>query len=333
MIITFNLIGTGAANNGGTATLFHSANILTAMGHKVFVVSNIENRFTWFPLICDFIETSHPFSYPNADANIATGFQSVKFVASAPISKGKKFHWIRAHETWITKDVEKIYRLNTTKWVNSICLQDFLKKMYGVDTRILYPGISSHCFYNDKPERHGSKPGYIVVGALLNKKPRKRFEWVKKALISLKRMYDSRILFVLFGDCGKDIDNELPAYSYIQQPSQIRLREIYNKIHVWLAPTQSEGLHICPLEAALCGCLVVGTNAPLAGMRDWLTDGETGYVAHNGYSYFYSKILEAIDCPNAKAKHIADNAYDVITSRIGERYENMQRMIELIGEG
>ena len=332
MRIIFNLISVGAANNGGTATIFHSANILTAMKHEVFIVSNIENRFTWFPLTAKFMRVSKPFNYPNADAHIATGFKSVKYVDKAPLYKGKKFHWIRAHETWITNDIESVYKADTIKWVNSVCLQDFLKEHYNIDTEILYPGISPHVFYNDKPERHSSKPKYIVVGALLNKKPRKRYGWIKKAFTDLKRTYRDSIYFVMYGDCGKDLTRDIPGYSYIQQPSPTKLRDLYNKIHVWLAPTESEGLHICPLEAALCGCLVVGTDAPLAGMRDWLVDGETGYVACNGYSHFYSKILEAIECPGAKAKLLTDNAIDIITSRIGYRHENMEKMIELIGE-
>jgi len=327
MKITINAIDTGFSNNGGTKTLFHSANILTDMGHEVKCVSNHPNKFTWFPLKAEFIQTRHPLAYPDADANIATGFQSVKNVVAAPPQKGKAFHWIRAHETWITKSLGKIYNAPTVKWVNSEGLKFFIKREYNVDTELLYPGVDLDIFFNTNLRRYDLE--YFTVGALNNKKPRKRQDWLVRAFDHLNRSYGARAAFLMFGNDGKPLDIRL-LNAYIQQPSPAILRTVYNKVKVWLAPTYSEGLHICPMEAALCGCLVVGTTAELAGMRDWLVDGHSGFMSENDFGSFYAKIVEAVKCTSHKAMIIADTARNTIENVIGSRERNMKRMVELI---
>ena len=102
MKITFNLQGVGPGNNGGTATLFNSANILHQMGHEIQIVSEVFNEFTWFELDGPaYIKTDGLVSdYPDARAIVATGAHSVQHVLNAPASKGSKFWWIRAHEAW-----------------------------------------------------------------------------------------------------------------------------------------------------------------------------------------------------------------------------------------
>lgn len=327
MKITINAMDTGFSNNGGTKTLFHSANILTDMGHEVRCVSNHPNKFTWFPLKAEFIQPKHSLAYPDADVNIATGFQSVRNVVAAPPQKGKPVHWIRAHETWITKQLERVYKAPTTKWVNSEGLKFFIKRQYGVDTKVLYPGADLDVFYNTNKRRYDLQ--YFTVGALSNKKPRKRQDWVAKTFENLNRTYGAKAAFVMFGNDGRPLDVKY-VHAYLQQPKPDILRAMYNKVKVWLAPTYSEGLHICPIEAALCGCLVVGTTAELAGLRDWLVDGHTGFMGENDYGGFYGSVLAAIKCSGKDALKIVETARNTIENVIGTRERNMERMIELI---
>lgn len=334
LTITFNLIGTGLANNGGSLTIVKSANILHNMGHFVFLVSDIPNKYTWHKLEARFIQLGgrESLHYPDADVNIATGFQSVKYVCMAPLTRGKRYHWIRAHESWIVKDPFKIYNAPTRKFVNSIGLKHYVEDIYNVPCEILYPGIDYDLFYNIKPERYKSRFDKILIGALFNRKPRKRFEWIEETFQYLKGKYGNKISLILFGDSGRPLYLD-PKFKflYVQQPGSGQLRQLYNLAHVWLAPTKSEGLHIVPIEAALCGCLVVGTQAPLAGMSDWLVDKETGFVAYNEYPNFISKIEEAISCTDEEAAVISMKA-QIAIRKLGTRKENMEKLVSIIRE-
>ena len=50
MKILFNLFGVGCGNNGGTLTLFKSANTLSKLGHDVKIIDSGKNQNTWFKL-------------------------------------------------------------------------------------------------------------------------------------------------------------------------------------------------------------------------------------------------------------------------------------------
>ena len=57
---------------------------------------------------------------------------------------------------------------------------------------------------------------------------------------------------------------------YVHNPSIEEKNKFYNLCDIWLAPTNNEGLHMCPAEAMLTECVVVGTDSPMSGMRDYL---------------------------------------------------------------
>jgi len=328
MRFIFNLERCGAANNGGTKTIFASANTLVDMGHEVFVVSDIENKFTWFPLKAEFIHfRGKSKEYPSADAHIATGFQTVKPVLASPSFTGERVHWIRAHETWIMKDPTLVYHAPTRKLVNSKGLQQFIKANYGIDSIILYPGIEYDVFRN-VGKYDISYP--IGIGALYNQKARKRFPWVVDSFRFLKRTYGRAVRFILFGNDGRPINLEkLFRFSYVQQPAQEQLVHLYNQCTFWLAPTESEGLHICPMEAALCRSVVIGTDAPLAGMSDWL-DETTGFVSENDYDSYLKMVLFAFEQEPSKLAALSIAARDRIVQKIGSRRRNMGKLVHLI---
>ena len=330
MRITFNLQDTGLGNNGGSATIIRSVHELMKQGHEVCLVCNNPNNFTWFTIEAEVVHTDKGyFRYPDGDVIIATGFQSVKHVERAPNSKGVKWHWIRAHESWITKDLKSVYHASTFKMVNSVCLKDFILREYGTYCDIIYPGIDGKVFRNLRPERHSEKHKGVHIGALYNMKKRKRFNWIVDVFIKLKSIYKNEINFYLFGDTCRP--QNLPFdFTYIKQPTTDVLVDLYNRIHIWLAPTESEGLHICPVEAQLCGCLVVGTNAELAGMRDWLEHGVTGFVSQNDLKSFFEKTIDAIEMPESEANILVNNAINIIRKKIGTRYKNMKRMVKLL---
>lgn len=277
MRIVFNAQGSGFGDNGGTATIYHSANVLSKLGHEVYMVSDKPSYFTWFGLDGPQYIKTQKHDYPDADILFATGVGSVKHVMEASPKKGLKFWWVRAHETWMTNEkvLLDVYRnRDLTIIVNSVCLSKFIKRHTGRDVQIFRPGVTLENFYPER-QRAWDRKRVITLGALYNLKARKRFKWIPEIYEQLKmKGIDCRLK--LFGTY--DRPDNIEYESYLEKPNPEQLRKFYNEVDIWLAPSKSEGLHIPPQEAMLCECVVVGASAPLNGTADYLEHFRTGVV-------------------------------------------------------
>lgn len=328
MRITFNLQDVGAGNNGGTATLFHSANILHALGHRVNVVSDIENRFTWFELNGPKFVRTHRSDYPDADILIATGANSMRHVLNAPKSKGIKFWWVRANETWIVDSKTLLSRYKNSgvrKMVNSEALGKHFKNKTGEKAILMRPGLDFDVFRPTR-KRDWLSNKDLVIGALYSERPSKRFKWIHYVITHLQER-GVKCTLKMFGTwetpLGLDFDE------YLERPAPERLSQMYNEIDFWIAPTKMEGLHIPPQEAMLCGCVVIGAVGELNGMNDYLQHGATGYLVNHPDDA--AKILTAFvkggEASRKKAAGISKAGMLKIRS-FGDRKYNMGLMVK-----
>lgn len=332
MKITFNLQNVGLGNNGGSATIVHSANMLHSLGHTICLVSEKDNMFEWFDLDGPtYVKTNGlVHDYPNADVVIATGAHSVQLVLNAPLGRGIKFWWIRAHETWAMgeKQLFSFYaneQINLL--VNSQCLQTLVRDKARREVPIVRPGMDFHNFYMYS-DRDYFPNECIRLGALYCDKPRKRFDWVTQIYKTCKTI-GVPIELHLFGTYKEGLHTD-DYTEYLYQPTVEELRNFYNSIDVWLAPTESEGLHMPPQEAMLCGCLVIGTNAKLSGMQEYLVQRKTGFiVSHWGQAV---NVLKSLLNEKDVLKEVRTNAIAKIHS-LGDRQENMRRFAKLLTKG
>lgn len=327
MRILFNLINCGLGNNGGSSTIIHSANTLVGMGHDVKIIDSMKNKFTWFPLKAEHIILKDLNSCPNADVVIATGYKTVGPTLRLPERCGLKAHWIRAWEHWQMPDdqiLSRVLNVPTIKLVNSLCLQRKLEQ-YHVSSHIVRPGYDFGKLYPLHIRNYRDKK--IIVGALYREGVhgrRKRTQW---ALDVAKQLHATkRIKFWMFGSEPKPnfpfIDN------YLRSPSFEQKNEFYNKVHLWIAPTMSEGLHLPPAEAMMTKCAVVGTDAQMSGMQDYLIDGKTGIVSGDSFMSFFHSVSEMINRPDL-IKRLGENGRLKIME-LGDRKTNMHLMINYL---
>lgn len=327
MIITINTQNVGCGDNGGTATLFHSANILNRLGHHVNVVSDIENRFTWFKLDGPQFIYTHRDDYPDADVIMATGVGSVDRVLRVPKARGAKFWWIRAHETWIARPEDLFSRYRNPrlrKMVNSEGLKDFIWKETGVNAAVMRPGQDFDVFRPTR-ERDWTGEGDLVIGSLYTERPSKRFKQIPYVIAGLRsRGIECKLR--LFGTwetpMGLDYDE------YLEKPSPDDLRELYNGVDFWLAPSRTEGLHIPPQEAMLCGCVVIGAVGELNGTNDYIDDGATGFLVKEPDETIEILTRFAEDEGfRAEVAEVSNAGRESIKS-FGDRKFNMELMVE-----
>lgn len=326
MRIIFDLRSVGLGNNGGSSTLVKSGNTLVELGHEVFFIDGGKNMHTWTPLIARHKIVKHKSQLPDADFIIATGYRSAPLTMAAPYTAGIKCHWVRGWETWQYNEhdiINKVLKNSSIKLVNGVGLQEKLKQ-YGVTSHLIRPGYDFDIL---SPLNLRGKSNIITIGGL-NKQGKhentKRTSWLFETATMLKRKYGDKIKFWMFG--MDKLPSTTVVDNYTRNPSVQKKNEIYNNIDIWMAPSKLEGLHMPPAEAMITGCPVVGTNAELSGMKDYLVHNETGIVSENNLPSFISCVEKLIlneDLRNTLGKNAREKVLN-----IGDRKKNMQILID-----
>jgi hypothetical protein len=270
----------GLDNNGGSRTIVRSATALRGLGHDVSICAS-HDEYTW---------DDHPpvVKDPPPDRDVLVSV-SARDVKNARKLSGKLVWWVRGKETWQMSEADLIKRAKMCDRViaNAEHLQRWLVA-YDVDCDLCYAGMDLNFWQDFGLTRRN-------IGGLK----------IERHNAETKR-----------GDLVKELCN---IYATGKQ-SQKGMRDIYNDCEIWLSPSENEGFHQCPAEAALCGALVVGYVRPSGGTRDWLDD-TTGHL--------FSTVEEAREAIREPDFSRVEKAKKVIREKIGPRDHNMKRFIEL----
>lgn len=328
MKILFDTHGCPLGNNGGSSTIVKSANTLVSLGHEVTIIANALNQHDWTPLKAKYKMCHDINKIPSADAVIATGFVTAKHVAKLPDKCGKKFHWIRAWETWqIGDDLDikkSVLDMPTIKLVNGGQLLKKLQSL-GCSSIIVRPGYDFDLLF---PTEKRNQDNNIIIGGLYltgYHGKRKRTDWVFKTVETLKKK-GYKISLWMFGT--NTVKNGTKIDKYFIKPSPETKNFFYNQCNVWLAPTQSEGLHMPAAEAMLTECPVVGTNTPLSGMEDYLRHEITGLVSKNNIESFIKSTERLIKHKILRRKLGVAGRIRIL--EMGDRKQNMERLVRIL---
>jgi hypothetical protein len=329
MDIIFNCLDSGLGPNGGSRTIVRSANTLRKEGNNVWIFNpKKEPAYTWdeieVPIIHEHFERIF-----KADAIIATSYSSVKSTMEFPDRLGKKYHWIRGFESWHhnEKEMIEIFNQPTIKIVNSICMQNKLKE-FNIDSKIIRPGYD---FYETFPLNIRKSNETLTLGGLYSsgdKRSTKRVNWILKAVREIKEKM--RLRLIMFGSENSPHMND-PIDSFISNPSIYVKNSMYNECDIWLAPTCNDSLHMPPAEAMLTECCIVGTDAPMNGMKDYLINAETGIESFNNYESFRDSIIYAL-LVGEETRLRFGKAGKAKISLIGTREYNMNILINYIDD-
>lgn len=297
MKIVFNLQSTGLGNNGGSRTLIKCAETLQDLGNEVTLWCSA-NNYKW-----DKIKVPVKSRLPKCDVIVATGYSSVPSTVSANIKK--KFYYIRGFELWRASEYKLLRSYKSLNCiVNSEWLQRYMQK-HGMSAHLIYPGVDFDIFGKDIADRDP------IIGGLYSKKhATKRHDDV----IKIGKRLGYKVLLL-----NRDISN----------PSPVELRKFYNKIKVWVSPSELEGLHNCPFEAALCGCSLVVTDHKYGGVSDYAINEETALV------YPARRLEVAEDHVKQLMKNgelrsdLNENIQRLLRTKIRSRKQNMKTMVNI----
>lgn len=299
MRIAFLLPGRSVRPSGGFKVVYEYANRLVDRGHRVSVVhpwdcdrpasarDRLRSRLwtaryrlrpgsivPWLELddrvSMEVVPYPRRGALPDADALIATAWQTAGWVAGARGGRGGGFYLIQGYETWDEVEaVRATWRLPLHKIVISSWLEQIAIEMgEGTRTSLVRNGVDLERFGIDVPPAERA----LRVGALLS--PFKRPEDVVGAL-SLARDSMPGLSASLFG-AGRRPPGLPEWVEYVRGPSPAELRAFYNNCSIFLQASDQEGWGLPATESMACGCALVTYDN--GGSREYAADGETALV-------------------------------------------------------
>ena len=246
---------------------------------------------------------------PNADAVIATWWETAYYVNNYSESKGTKFYFVRGYEIWSGNKelVDKTYLLPLKILTTSSSLRSLLINNHGIDVIGTVPnGVNFSLFYktNTKFTSYRAKR----IGMVYSRTKLKGMQNAFEALQIVRKTF-SDIKLVLFGSPrGHDVPNETEFHEY---PKVDKLRDLYNSLDIFILPSHpEEGFANPPMEAMACGVPCVLTN--VGGVPDYTIPGKTALVSPPHDPKALAKNLLTLLTDDQKRKDIAEAGHNHI---------------------
>ncbi|MFN3597885.1 MAG: glycosyltransferase family 4 protein [Rubricoccaceae bacterium] len=330
MRLTFVLPAPVRVPMGGALVVARHAEGLAARGHTVRVVcperpgegwrasahrlaTRVRDRWHGVedaPLLrmrgASLLEVPEPSAafVPDADAVIATGYQTVPWVLALPPEKGEKVYFVqgderaihpRAHDTWHAP----MARITCARWLAEMLRAEGMPVLGFVPN-----AVDPATFAIDTPPE-ARPPG---VCALYHRHAVKGPDVLIEALTRLRKAWPGVQADVF---SARKPSHRLPDWVRVHvRPTEYRLRALYNRAAVLLHTSRREGWALVPMEAAACGCAVVATDS--VGVREYLEDGISMRLHEQGdVEGLVRSAVALLGDPEARARQAAAAAQAV----------------------
>lgn len=292
--VTFVLPAPVRVPSGGAAVVYRHARWLADRGHRVLVICprrpghRLRDRVFgaarhWRNRLHG-VEAARPYEregdgdvatieppspspsfFPDSDAVIATGYQTVPWVSALPESKGVPFYFIQNDERPIAGAAASTWHAPLHRIVVAQWLADSVKaegeSVLGVVPNALEQGRWG---MDVDPAERGA-----CVAALYH---RFNIKGPDVLIEVLKRLFETRPDMQAEVFASRRPRRRFPGKVSVRvRPSHTALRSLYNRAAVFVHTSHVEGWGLTVMEAAACGAAVVATDS--GGPSDFLTDG------------------------------------------------------------
>ncbi len=296
--------------SGGMRAVYGYADLLAGRGHQVTVavplahplkrlygnafarqprwMGKFRARLLWVP--------SWDEKYlPDADALVATAWSTAEAASRVSERKGKKFYFVQHYEPLYhaqqpghAERAAATYALPFRKIAISSWLRDVLREKHGADAEVIVTPVDCTQFYYVPEARKGRAREARML--LLNHDAAwKGTARGAAAAEEIKKQFPEARL-VMFGARARKPSFACDEYHY--NPPQEKLRELYSSCHIYLCPSEWEGLGMPGMEAMACRAALVTFDT--GGSRDYAFDRRTAYVARHGdFADFTRKLADA----------------------------------------
>ncbi len=215
---------------------------------------------------------------PDADAVIATWWETAVWMDRLPPAKGRRLHLIQGHEVWFGREAEvhAALRLPNTKVVISEALQATLQAALGASApalKVIANAIDPAQF-NAAPRGKAKRP---TVGFVYSTAHIKGAD-ICAAACALARQSIPDLQVLSFGAEPPSPQVPLPANTEFHlRPAQAKLRDLYAACDVWLFASRLDSFGLPMLEAMACRTPLVAV--PMGAAEQLLAKGGGRLVA------------------------------------------------------
>jgi glycosyltransferase involved in cell wall biosynthesis len=267
----------------------------------------------------------HPDALPEADALVATAWQSAGVVAQAPAAAGRKLYLVQHYESLYhgqPEAVDATYRLPLAKIVISTWLRDVMRERFGADAEIIVTPVDPALFH--------PVAGARAVGPSRVLMLQHEYAWkgVADGVEAVSQARAAGQSFTLVGFGVKAPRDASPYDEFHANPPQGDLARLYSSADVYLCPSWDEGLGMPSMEAMACGSALVTYDN--GGSRDYARDGETALVApRRDVNTLARALVRVLDDAKLRADLAAAGSAFVRTAFDWDR--SVERMENLLG--
>jgi glycosyltransferase involved in cell wall biosynthesis len=346
--------------SGGIRVLACHAEQLRRRGHHVRVVTVPAPRPTWREILGSLLRgrgwpkaeevgpshfdglaverrvLDHPgpvtdADLPDADAVIATWWETARWVAALSPSKGAKAHFMQGYETFAgaAGEVEAAYRLPMPKIVVSRWLQEVLERQLGQTPAAVVPNSVDLEQFHAPPRGKQAAP---TVGLIYSPDRVKGTDIVLKAYAQAAQSVPGLRLVAM---SSHPLCPELPlphGTEFIYQARGQVLRDTYARCDAWLSGSRAEGFGLPILEAMACRTPVIAT--PAGAAPELLSKGSGILVPQEDPEAMARAIVTICTLPEDAWRAMSDAAWTTATSytweSAGELFE--QALEKIVGQ-
>lgn len=249
---------------------------------------------------------------PDADATIATWWETAEWVSALSPGKGAKVHFIQGYEVFPGQPADRVkavwglpmHRITISKWLVALAQNTYS------DTRTsLVPNsVDTGQFFATPRTKHAVP----TVGLMYSSQSIKGLDVSLRAIELVKKTIPC-LRLVSFGLEKPDGPVPLPSDAfYVQCPPQDSIRDLYAQCDVWLCGSRTEGFHLPPLEAMACRCPVVSTR--VGGPLDIVEDAHNGFLVNiEDHEALADRLLRVLHLPDPEWRAMSDAAYATAT--------------------
>jgi len=185
--------------------------------------------------------------------------------------------------------------------VNSNFNGQAVKRIYGIDCRVSYPGVDIETF---NPKMLEKEHIVLSVGSLT---PLKGFDFLIQALNCLPAASRPRLV-IASNFQNPDEKTYLEALAvehqvqveFLSDISDATLVSLYNRARVTLYAPIREPFGLVPLESLACGTPVVAVRE--GGVQETMIDGQTGFLAERDTKQFADAVQRLLSDPGLAAR-------------------------------
>jgi len=204
------------------------------------------------------------------------------------------------YRTLSRDDWRNIHRADAVL-VNSNFNGQAVKRIYGIDCRVSYPGVDIETF---NPKMLEKEHIVLSVGSLT---PLKGFDFLIQALNCLPAASRPRLV-IASNFQNPDEKTYLEALAvehqvqveFLSDISDATLVSLYNRARVTLYAPIREPFGLVPLESLACGTPVVAVRE--GGVQETMIDGQTGFLAERDTKQFADAVQRLLSDPGLAAR-------------------------------